>query len=386
MKSSNSDQGGNGQSGFDTEIANELSSLLGRLADGRITVKNIHSEFANRIAVDFVMDLDADGCSVCLAVETLRYGYPRDVRRAVWRLDEFKHDYGHDRCPDLILFVAAESLSPGARELLLKRGIGYFERNGNLNLRWRNWLIDIERPELPLARREITAIFSDAREAVVHALLVNRAEWMSGGELAEVSRTSQYTVSVVLQELERREWCESTGAGRTLRRRLSKPEKLLDAWASHWAKRKETRTEWYCFTERPNLLLTTLAGKIQLSNPTFDWAFTGTAAANVFAPTLTSVDTAEIIVPPGKAEDLARDMKLKRASQGANVILVEREGAASLLFRDLFAESPSYFASPFITYLDLLNGRGRNKELADRVLEKLERLNAWRQPCDWPKV
>ncbi len=135
--------------------------------------------------------------------------------------------------------------------------------------------------------------------------------------------------------------------------------------------RKEERTSWYFFSERPDLLLTKLTDKIESSNPAFDWAFTGTAAANVYAPLLTSVDTAEIIVPPGQAEDLARDMRLKPADKGANVVFVERDGA-SLLFRDPVPEYPSYFASPFIMYLDLLNGRGRNKELAEHVLKKLE--------------
>jgi len=47
-------------------------------------------------------------------------------------------------------------------------------------------------------------------------------------------------------------------------------------------------------------------------------------------------------------------------------------GGASLLFQDRHPEYPSYFASPFILYLDLLDGRGRNKELAQHVREKLE--------------
>jgi hypothetical protein len=206
---------------------------------------------------------------------------------------------------------------------------------------------------------------------VVHALLVNRNKWVAGNELAEMSGISPYTSSKVLQELERREWCESTGAGPTLRRRLTKPKQLLEAWAADWTKRKEKRTRWYAFTERPNLLLDHLTYQIDKAGVSFDWAFTGAVAANVYAPLLTSVDTAEIIVPLGHAEELARKIGLKPADKGANVTFVERDGA-SLLFRESFPDYPSYFASPFIFYLDLLDGRGRNKELAQHVLEKLE--------------
>jgi hypothetical protein len=50
---------------------------------------------------------------------------------------------------------------------------------------------------------------------------------------------------------------------------------------------------------------------------------------------------------------------------------VEREGA-SLQFREQYSGDSSYFASPFILYLDLLDGRGRNKELAQHLRKKLE--------------
>ncbi|ASW03853.1 type IV toxin-antitoxin system AbiEi family antitoxin [Paraburkholderia aromaticivorans] len=354
---------------YEAEVAEELCAALAEATDGQIVTRQAEHLTGDGLRLDRLITLLAGGKSADIAVETLRHAYPRDIREAVWKLDEYK--LASERQQDLITLVAAESLSPGARDLLRKRGIGYFERNGNLFLRWRNWFINIERPEQASARKEATALFTDSREMVVHALLVHRNEWLTGGELAYMTQSSSYTCSVVLQELERREWCESSGAGRTLRRRLTKPRQLLDAWAEHWTKRKEQRTRWYLFADRPELLLTHLTYKIDKGGFSFDLAFTGTAAANVYAPLLTSVDTAEIIIPPGHAEQLAKTLQLKPADKGANVTLVERSGA-SLLFRDVHPEYPSYFASPFILYLDLLDGRGRNKELAQHVLERLE--------------
>ncbi len=271
----------------------------------------------------------------------------------------------------MVLLVAAEVLSPGARQQLRNHGINYFERNGNLRLSWRNWLINIERPDIPSIKNEVTSLFTDSRELVVHTLLVNRNTWTTGTQLAEMSGTSSYTCSLVLQELDRREWCESSGAGRTFRRRLTKPKQLLEAWAMEWTKRKEKRTRWYAFCERSNLLLDQLTYQIEKAGVSFEWAFTGAVAANVYAPVLTSVDVAEIIVPPRRAEELAREIGLKPADKGANITIVERDGA-SLLFRDSYQNYQATLASPFIFYLDLLDGRARNKELAQRVLEKLE--------------
>jgi hypothetical protein len=353
---------------YEAEVANPLCAALAEATGGQVVTRQADHRVGGGDQINLLLTLLAGDESADIAVQTLRHAYPRDIREAVWKLEEYKLA---SRQEDLITLVAAESLSPGARELLRKRGIGYFERNGNLYLRWRQWLINVQRPEQASVRKEITALFTNSRERVVHALLVHRNEWLTGGQLAQMAHTSPYTCSMVLQELERREWCESNGVGRTLRRQLTKPRQLLDAWAEHWTKRKEQRGRWYFFAERPNLLLTQLKHQIDEAGVSFDWAFTGTAAANVYAPLLTSVDTAEIIVPPGHAEELPKILKLKPADKGANVTLVERDGA-SLLFRDVHPEYSSYLASPFILYLDLLDGRGRNKELAQHVLEKLE--------------
>jgi len=354
---------------YETEMADRLCAALAEATDGQIVERRAKQQINEEHRLDLFLTLLAGGKSVDIAVEMVRHAYPRDIRQAVWQLEEYKLATNHEQ--SLIPLIAAESLSPGAKDLLRKRGIGYFERNGSLQLRWRQWLINIERPESRASKKTAIALFSEAREMVVHALLKHRNEWLTGGELAEMAQTSSYTCSVVLQELGRREWCESSGAGRTLRRRLTKPGQLLDAWAERWTLRKEQRSRWYVFPSNQSALLMQLSDQIRTAGISFPWAFSGTAAANVFAPLLTSVDTAEIIVPPGHAERLAKVLNLKPADKGANVTLVERDGA-SLLFRDLHPEYPSYFASPFILYLDLLDGRGRNKELAQHVREQLE--------------
>lgn len=351
----------------ESALADRLYSALCTATNGHIVAARTEQQDLPH-EVDLEFTLHVGGESADIAVEVLRNAYPRDIREAVWRLDGYLRA---SRRPNVITMIAADSLSPGARETLRDRGIGYFERNGNLHLRWQQWLIDIQRPELPSTKKDAVALFTESREMVVHALLVHRREWLTGGELAQMAKTSSYTCSVVLQELERREWCESSGAGRTLRRRLNKPRELLDAWAEHWTMRKKEPTRWYVFSPRPELLLEQLSQQIGMSNDHFEWAFTGTAAANIYAPLLTNVDSAEIIVEPGRTELLAQTLKLKPAEKGANVILVEREGA-SLLFRNQQTNYSSYFASPFILYLDLLDGRGRNKALAQHVLEKLE--------------
>jgi hypothetical protein len=94
---------------------------------------------------------------------------------------------------------------------------------------------------------------------------------------------------------------------------------------------------------------------------------TGAAAANQLSPWLTGVDRVDLIVPPEAGEDIARELELKAAEQGSNISLLERSGASTLFDAPAQAEQSLKRASPFILYLDLLDGRGRNKELAQQL-------------------
>lgn len=301
-----------------------------------------------------------------LAVEMIREGYPRDVRNAAWQLEEYRLASEHGA--QVVSVVLAEHLSTGARESLRERNIAYFDASGSLYLNHGQWLINIERAVKPAPRRA-GSLFTGAREQVVHALFQSKQEWLTGLDLANSAETSTYTASLTMQELERLEWVESQGSGRNLRRRLVQPGKLLDAWSQAWRERRESQSRWYVYTPNPNNLLLALTDKLERANLS-GWAFTGTAAANVLAPLLTSVDTAEVIIPPGHTDRYADAMALKKADKGSNVILVERSGASTLFLRE-HPEFPCWFASPFIQYLDLQDGRGRNKELAAHLRESV---------------
>lgn len=339
---------------FDSGVKLEASSML-------ITSEHL----------DDLLEIDGVGEPVIVAVAVIRAAYPRDIHRVSWHLDQL------DLCPEtakagnLVKLVAADHLSPGAKSALKGKGYAFFERSGSLFLRAEKILINIERPSKSPAHSHPIDLFTEAREGAVHGLLKNAFQWVAGTDLAGYSQASTYTCSVVLQELERREWCETQGAGRNKRRRLVQPGLLLDDWAAHWQQKNVCRSRGYVFVENPRMLIERLAYLIRESGLDCPWAFSGAAAANLYAPFLTSIDSAEIIVPPGYAAILGAALNMRPASKGSNVTIVEREGA-SLQFLEFQALYPAYFASPYIQYLELLDGRGRRKELAIHLREKLE--------------
>lgn len=318
------------------------------------------------------------GNNCVLAIEVKRFAYPRDIRSAISQLQEYRASFPQN--DHVELFLIADSISPGSREALRKAGINYYDKSGTLYFKYDTWLVDIERAALPPPRKKNLAMFRGAREQVVHALLHHwyehpDDEYISGGQLSLLSATSTYTVSSTMQALEQLDFVESKGSGPRQRRRLRDPAALLDAWADDWTRRRDVKTRWYAFAPRGNitdLVIEGFANSAQQKN----WALTGAAAANAIVPRLTNVDRVEVIVPPGEAEQLASALGWSQAEKGSNVVLIERTGA-SLLFLDEHPErANSRFASRFIQYLDLLNGYGRNKELAEEFRKRALRLGS----------
>ncbi|NIE71796.1 type IV toxin-antitoxin system AbiEi family antitoxin [Pantoea sp. Acro-807] len=358
---------------FEQQMLDALREAIAEAFGSEASVLNASHELPEAgVELDGKIVIKTPGKTLQVFVDVKKKVYPRDLRNAVYQLRRGIDETSD--CHEAIGLLAAGELSPGAKQELRNQNIASFELGGSLYLKHEGWLINIEKPSHRTKKNTHgIELFTEARESVIHALLMNSHKWLTGAELAEKAETSPYTCSLVLQELTLREWVESTGRGPGKRRMLTHPDKLLDAWSEQWQGRKEKRSKWYTFVETPEHLLAHLAEEIDRQKVDYPWAFTGAAAANVYAPLLTSTEGAEIIVPRGYADKMADRLGLKPVSKGANVTLIERE-PASLLYRYMRSDQPAFFASPYILYLDLLDGRGRNKELAQHIRERLESL------------
>jgi hypothetical protein len=235
------------------------------------------------------------GGEVDIAIEVLGHAYPRDIRQVVHQLQRYKTVASHGSRP-VELAVVAEHISPGARQELRDAGINYFDATRAMHFHHRTYMAVREVIGAEHKPRRPVRLFSGAREKVVHALLeqwrrTDGGEFTSGGDLSIQAQTSTYTVSSTMQELEREGWVDTKGAGPGLRRRLVKPEALLDAWADDWVSRKEARSRWHVHA-RSSLVDTVLEKLTSYDG----WALTGAAAANAVVPHLTSIDRVQVLV------------------------------------------------------------------------------------------
>lgn len=332
-----------------------------------------------QLRLDFLVHahLGEDKLTTALGIESVESVYPQSARMLLERfVTRTKYLTEANEVP----VVVANYLSSNTQELLRAGHINFYEA-GSGTLYFRHGLrhIDIQRENKePVEQRKIRSVFSGAREQVVHALLEHwRREgaesWVSGAEIAVMADTSPFTVSTTMQELERQDWVEVTGSGPTLRRRLCRPDQLLDAWAQVWKQRlpQETRTRWYAYAGGSGGIVDHMLERLSAYD---GWLMTGAAAANSTVPHLTAIDRATFIVPRDVSKKWADELKLEQAEKGSNVTFIERTGA-SLMFGDTHPERwRTRFASRFVTYLDLLDGVGRNKELAAEFRNRVLKL------------
>ena len=309
-----------------------------------------------------------------LLVEMKAGGYPRDVRDSIFQLRDYKQalkDHGAET--EVLPIFVSEHITENARELLRRHGVGYFDSSGSLHLEAENLLIHMDRPANKPVQRRVQSVFTGAREQILLTLFAALPAWRSKdpddgwwpfNELLARAGTSKSTLSEMLTELEKRDVIAVQGEGRRRSWRLKTPGMLLDEWADAVSKRKESKSRWYRFEQAPTKLVPKIVD--ELADHLDQVAISGAAAAQLYSPWLTSVDNVDLIIPPGKRDDVAKRLGLSKAEKGFNVTLIERTGASTMHKQPLPGKPslPPILANPFIAYLDTVHGPGRNKELA----------------------
>lgn len=321
--------------------------------------------------VDALVRARIGGRDLLIVVEAKQTAFPRDVREALWRL---RNQIAHGQ-PDLegeiLTFIIANTLSPGAREELRQAGAGYFDMSGSLYVPAENAFIFVDRPPPKGQAKALTTIFHGRKAAVLRMLFKRRHEWVNVKEVADAAEVSPATTSETLTELERRDWVETRGAGPAKQRRLVKVAEMLDAWARDVAARSAPRyRRFFVPMADAEKIVRNLA---QCSRDTGGlYAITGEAAGQVYTPYLSHVSQVRCrLKADPKGQSLLEGMNARPVSEGWNLSVLETRDPSD--FSDVERRAGVIYASPLQTYLDLQHGSGRAKDLAEHLRrEKLE--------------
>jgi hypothetical protein len=354
---------------YDSEVVerrlvDQLLGTLSALPEVSADLKSFETaDGGSSFRYDAEIDLRIPGKSFVLLIEVKRTIYPRDVREVLWQLERLERRRSRER--EAVPMFIAESISPGAKDLMREEHVGYYDSGGSLFLPARGGYFYIDRPPPKSLSKSITALFSGRRAQVLHVLLMRRQDWFGVTAIAEQARVSPATASQVMTELERLDWLESRGQGPSKERHLHDPAALLDSWVAQLDVKRGPPLRRYFV---PGLRIEGLIDRMDcvFADHDVQYAITHEAAGQRYAPFLSSLSQVRCRILVGPNVDRALgDLDARHVNEGANLVVLEAKSAGDLLFRQRV--EGAWLASPIQVYLDLVTGEGRAKELAEHL-------------------
>ena len=313
-----------------------------------------------------MVDLRVGGKAVTLCIEMKKAVYPRDVRQALWQFQALARRWPQStEGRQAVSFLVAESISPGAKDLLRDERVGYYDSGGSLFLPAGNIYVYVDKPPPKSLSRSIRSVFSGRRAQVLHSVLLRKCEWFGVKDIANQARVSPATASQVLTELERFEWVVSRGQGPGKKRHLQEPGALLDAWVNQLtAMRPLSMRRYFVPSARAEGLVERFAEVCAASEA--EYAITHEAAGQRYAPFLSTVSQVRCRLLGGPAADRALGaLDARFVDQGANLAVIEVTSPGELLFREFV--NGIWLAGAVQVYLDLMRSEGRAREMAKHL-------------------
>lgn len=307
------------------------------------------------------------GKNVTFLVEAKQHVYPRDVHQYLSRARSIMERAKHHFDDNMILLLAACSISPGAKKLLREEHCAYFDAGGSLYVAANGLLIDRERPPVASEARAIRSLFTGTRARVLLTMLVHPDKWKSVKQVGEEANVSTATASSVLQALEMNDWVVAEGSGPHKRRRVRRPSEVLDAWTKFIETRKPPKHRRYYIPIRHFDDMTYKVPQAFAAHAV-EYELTGEAAAQHYSPWLTHISVLRFrLVYSENAEAALTELKAQLTTEGSNLWVTEVTSAKELVHRR--EEGGLWYAHPIQVYLDLLKMEGRARDAAQHLRE-----------------
>ncbi len=318
---------------------------------------------------DAQVDLRTDGKAATLLIQVKKEVYPRDVRQVLWTFREPARGWLEPAEGRLaVIVLIAQSISPGAKELLRNERVGYYDSGGSLFLPAVNIYVYVDKPPPKSLSRSIRSVFSGRRAQVLHAVLLRHREWFGVKDIANQARVSPATASQVLTELEKLDWVVSRGQGPGKERHLQEPGALLDAWVNQQAvMRPLSMRRYFVPSARAEGLVEKFAEVCAESRA--EYAITHEAAGQRYAPFLSTISQVRCRLLDGPGADRALGaLDARVVDQGANLAVIEVRSPGELLFRE--SVNGIWLAGAVQVYLDLMRSEGRAREMAKHLRQE----------------
>jgi hypothetical protein len=348
------------------DLMEGLQAAIDDLPDAAVRDVSFEAPLSKRSQPDAMMSVDAGGRKIDLVIEALKTAYPRDVREKIWQIRHYLDDIVIS-APEPIGMLIANTISKGARELLQEANVGYYDASGSLFLPAKSMYVLVDRPAKAKVRKVRDAIFKGQRAQVLHFLFGADQDWLSVKKIAASTGVSSATVSETLSELERREWVQTEGNGPSKLRRLAARRDMLDAWSQFIIQQKPPETErFYLPGSEIEGIMVNLNHACREAEVAY--AISGEAAGQVYSPYLSNISRVTCRMASGRGRNkVLETLDARPVTDGWNFAIYTGAKKTEAIQSE---EHKGVFLAPALqVYLDLLQGGGRSKEMAQHLRE-----------------
>lgn len=348
----------------ETKLLESLLETFQRLPETQAKVCRILQPDSPVHRCQVLIDLRINGKSTKLKANIRKTVYPRDAKQVAWQFQEMIAETQQS-----IPFLVAQSISPGAKDLLKEKQIGYYDSGGSLFVVADKIFVYVDKPPPKSISKSIRSLFSGRRAQVLQVVLMRQMEWYRVNDLAKKSKVSPATVSQVLTELEKFDWVVSRGQGPTKERQLREPGTLLDTWVNQLGLTKPlTQQRYFVPSIHSEELIKRFAEECIEKN--VEYAITHEAAGQLYAPYLSNISQVRCRMLTGsEADEVLAALDARLVDQGSNLTVIEVKSPGELLLRQ--SVNRIYLANPVQVYLDLIQSEGRSREMAKHLRNEI---------------
>jgi hypothetical protein len=266
--------------------------------------------------------------------------------------------------PNRVPVIVGRYFSPQRQQQCRESGVNFIDLSGNVFLHQEN--VYVERvgfanryPEIRKGRRP----FADKASLILRALLSEKRRRWGVREMAERVGLDPGFVSRMARELESRRYAARVDS----KIELLQPEQILEDWVRAYSYRKNRSENFFCLADSPEAIIDRVR-RLKIPDR-LEHALGLHAGAAQVAPHAVYGEV-HIYVPGEKeAEFFISSLKLRKVSQGANVVLLFPFYKRSVFWGVQKREGVKV-ASDLQLYLDLYHYPLRGREQAEHLYEK----------------
>ena len=264
--------------------------------------------------------------------------------------------------PELPLVLIAAETTADARRILSEHDIAFIDGLGNVHIELPGLLFHVMGTGRP-TRTPAPSRLSGKSGLVAQALLLDPERAWRIKDLAEQTAVSSGLTHRVLARLEVEGIVSTNGAGPHRTRHVTDPAALLDLWTEENVD-KPVRTRGYLLAQTPRQLITGLGER--LDGAGIDYALTGSAAASIVAPFVTTITVTEVWVAAATdPREFFERTPVTPVTEGHNVTFLQAGTDAPLAFRQ--RSGGLWIVNRFRLYADLRRDMRRGVEQADHL-------------------